>query len=478
MADDAEHSLLSASGSHGWIYCAGKIPSEEGRRQTSDYAEEGTAAHTLGADVLTDRIDGKRTTARDHIGREIVTKAGSKYTVDTEMAEPVDDYADACMSLANGAGALRLVEQRVRYAPHIGAELDEAWGTGDFIAALFDQPELVWTDPDTDATRTFPAGDELQIHDYKHGMGVRVDAPGNPQMRLYGLGALYEYGHLGDFVRVRMCIHQPRKDHFSEEILTVEELLAWAETVKPAVPRVRKAMALAEATWAKLGTTPEAASFQQWQAFSAALHKAGFLQPTDKGCRFCDGKAICAALREETFGAVAGGQAAAADFPDLTVDTPADVAAYGDNWMAVVADKLELIDVFVRAVRREIDNRVLTHGRTIDGFEVVQGRLGNRKFKDAGKAEAMVRAHGINDVYARKFMSPAQLEKKLAKAHPLLWADLQDLIHREPGAPSVARVGSGRTKLSATSTRDDFADMSQPAAQGAAAGFAEPHPFR
>ena len=37
------------------------------------------------------------------------------------------------------------------------------------------------------------SGDTLTIVDYKHGKGVPVAAKGNPQMRLYALGALNRY---------------------------------------------------------------------------------------------------------------------------------------------------------------------------------------------------------------------------------------------------------------------------------------------
>ena len=36
-------------------------------------------------------------------------------------------------------------------------------------------------------------GDTLDITDYKHGKGVIVSAEGNPQMRLYAIGALKHY---------------------------------------------------------------------------------------------------------------------------------------------------------------------------------------------------------------------------------------------------------------------------------------------
>jgi hypothetical protein len=53
--------------------------------------------------------------------------------------------------------------------------------------------------------------DAVEVCDFKYGLGVRVDAEGNPQIRLYGVGALEAYGDLlGDVHTVRLHIFQPR----------------------------------------------------------------------------------------------------------------------------------------------------------------------------------------------------------------------------------------------------------------------------
>lgn len=53
----------------------------------------------------------------------------------------------------------------------------------------------------------------------------------NPQLRLYGLGAIEAFGMLYDFSRVRMTIHQPRLDNVSSEELPVTELVDWGNSV-------------------------------------------------------------------------------------------------------------------------------------------------------------------------------------------------------------------------------------------------------
>ena len=75
------------------------------------------------------------------------------------------------------------------------------------------------------------ADEELQIIDYKHGVGVLVEADHNSQMMCYALGALEVFDGIYDIERIQMTIFQPRRDNISTCTLTKEELLSWADTV-------------------------------------------------------------------------------------------------------------------------------------------------------------------------------------------------------------------------------------------------------
>ena len=50
----------------------------------------------------------------------------------------------------------------------------------------------------------------LTVIDFKYGKGVAVEAEWNPQMMLYGLGALELFDALYDIETIRMVIYQPR----------------------------------------------------------------------------------------------------------------------------------------------------------------------------------------------------------------------------------------------------------------------------
>ena len=77
--------------------------------------------------------------------------------------------------------------------------------------------------------------DTLTVIDYKHGLGVLMDAEKNPQMMCYALGALNLFDVIYDIRQVSMTIFQPRRDNVSTCTMSKEVLLQWAETVlKPA----------------------------------------------------------------------------------------------------------------------------------------------------------------------------------------------------------------------------------------------------
>ena len=78
------------------------------------------------------------------------------------------------------------------------------------------------------------ADDTLRICDYKHGLGVLVDAADNPQMKCYALGALELFDDIYDIDNVSMTIYQPRRQNISTFEISKDELHKWAdEVLKP-----------------------------------------------------------------------------------------------------------------------------------------------------------------------------------------------------------------------------------------------------
>src|SRR5690606_17221957 len=200
---DRKHAILSASGAHRWIECP---PSARLEQQFPDeqsvYAEEGTIAHELA-----------ETRLRQALGEKVqLSPRGTQSPYYGEaMEDHIADYVTLVMERIAAhrertPDTLIMFEQRLDFSQWV----PEGFGTGDVV---------VISDHD------------MEVIDLKYGQGVKVEAAGNPQLRLYGLGAYAAYGMLYDIRQVHLTIVQPRLDHMSTETIGVGALLEWAEEV-------------------------------------------------------------------------------------------------------------------------------------------------------------------------------------------------------------------------------------------------------
>lgn len=201
-----KHALLSASSSHRWLNCSPSARLEqEFADQTSEAAEEGTAAHAL----------------CEHKLRKAL-KMRSKKPVSKYDSDEMDACTDAYVQFV-----LESIAEARQYCPDptvmIEQQLDfscwvpEGFGTGDCLIV---------------------ADKLLHIIDFKYGQGVLVNAENNPQMMLYALGALRLFDCLYDIEQVSMTIFQPRRENVSTWTVAVDELKEWAETtLKPTADR-------------------------------------------------------------------------------------------------------------------------------------------------------------------------------------------------------------------------------------------------
>ena len=203
-----KHALLSASSSHRWLNCP---PSarlcERYEDRGSDYAAEGTDAHTLCEYKL-----------RCALGEDLSHVADIRDTLDfysEEMEECADGYAAFILELLEAAkqtcaDPVVLIEQRLDFSRYV----EGGFGTGDCVII---------------------ADGTLHIVDYKHGQGVLVEAEDNPQMKLYALGALDLFDGIYDVSKVSMTIYQPRRYNISTHTVFKESLYQWAdEVLRPA----------------------------------------------------------------------------------------------------------------------------------------------------------------------------------------------------------------------------------------------------
>lgn len=207
------HAVLSASGSSRWLACTPSAMLEkEIPDTTSEYAEEGTAAHELSEIYLQYEIGeiakGTRTKRLNKFKKE------NKY-YSQEMEDYVLHYVDIVTEKINEAKSnsvadpIVMIEQQLDFSEWV----PDGFGTGDVVIV---------------------ADNYIEIIDLKYGKGVPVSAVNNPQARLYALGAVNQFGILYDFEEVRSTIVQPRLDNVSTEVIDIADLNDWAEmVVKP-----------------------------------------------------------------------------------------------------------------------------------------------------------------------------------------------------------------------------------------------------
>lgn len=193
------HAKLSASGSSMWINCPGSyglakdLPDVE-----TPFAEEGTRAHAYCEYLVRTKVCGAKGLTPVVPDNREMELCGQDYA-DFVLDKYIEDWEDF---------PLVEVEQKVDFSPWV----KEGFGTCDCLIVK---------------------ADKLVIIDFKYGKGVKVEAKGNTQLRLYALGALNRF-RLWDFKTIEMNIFQPRLDHISTEEIPIEELMQFGEFAKKA----------------------------------------------------------------------------------------------------------------------------------------------------------------------------------------------------------------------------------------------------
>mgnify|MGYP002713534637 CR=1 FL=1 len=368
---ERDHALLSASSAHRWIHCTPAPYLEAQHPDTSsDAAAEGTAAHELAEHKLRQHLDMP------------TTRPVSEWDSE-EMDDYTDQYADHVMAELQRArevdkAAFLAIEERLDFS-HI---VPEGFGTGDALIV---------------------ADDTLTVVDLKYGKGVEVSAVGNPQMRLYALGALATYGAIYDIEKVRMVIFQPRIDNISVDEVAVDELTAWAEDV------VRPAAEKAIAGEGEL--------------------KAG------EWCRFCRHAAQCPERAREMFAPVptTAEHVPAAPDPDTLTD---------DQIATIVAHSGELKKWLEKVEKYTLEKAL--EGHTYPGLKLVEGRS-VRKYTDKGAVAQAVESAGEDPYKPREILGITDMTKLLGKKR--FEELLGDHIHKPEGKPALVPVTDKRPAL-------------------------------
>lgn len=372
-----KHARCSASSAFRWINCPGSVALSEQCPSpgSSSYADEGTLAHSLAELKLRHWL---KEITDEQYGEQLAAIQTSEY-YDGEMEEATDFYVSTVLEevAAAGEGAVLMVEQRLRLTKWI----PEGFGTGDTVIISITQHYI-------------------QVIDLKYGKGVKVDAPHNPQLRLYGLGAVDLFSILYDFDTVKTTIVQPRLDHVSSETVALDELLTWVE--EEVAPKAIMAME---------GTDYLAAG--DW-------------------CRFCPAKAVCRKRAEANL------ELARHEFrkpPLLTDEEIGEVLHQADELQKWAAD------VSAYALEQALA------GRHFDGWKLVEGRS-VRKYADEVGVAAALTAAGFDEamLFERKLYGITAMEKIVGKKR--LAETLGELIVKPQGKPVLVPESDKRDPIS------------------------------
>jgi hypothetical protein len=389
------HALLGASKASQWINCTPSARLQEGvEDKRSEYADEGTLAHDLAEIILTRRL-----TICDSIKRKTLDKklellmANPMYG--PEMENAVQDYVE-------------MVEERYMAAK---ARSEDA------VVVLEDWLDFSdWTAPKQGGYGdvVLIADGVLDVIDFKYGKGVPVSAIGNPQIRLYGLGAWNKYNFLYDIRELHLTIAQPRLDSITTEVITVDELLDWAEnTVKPAA--------------------------------ALAFEGKGEAKPGDH-CRWCKVKATCRVRADANMAAL---QYEFREPALMTLEEIGSIMFIAQQLKAWAGDVEEY--AFEQA---KLGNRVPL-------WKLVEGRS-NRTITDKDAAKAKLEAATLpsgEKLPSDKYLKPQELlgigdlEKRIGKKE--LNTLIGDLIVKPPGKPVHVPETDPRAELN--SVEQDFA---------------------
>lgn len=264
---------------------------------------------------------------------------------------------------------------------------DESWVEMPLLKAL---QEL---DPDfggtADYVRYRPSTKHLRVTDYKYGAGTYVEVDDNAQLKIYALGAMLEVDR--PVAEVEVVIVQPRYEG-------ARPVRVWNFRAVDLLDFVADLQSTAKVT--RQDNPPLASG--EW-------------------CGFCPAKRVCPELTAKRHALLASQFGEITDYKQL----------------ATVLATIPQVKAQIKAIE-EFAYREAVAGKEIPGFKLVEKRPSRKWVREADVIE-WAQKLAIDPFAPRELLSPAQLEKVLAK-------DAPKGKKKEAGKalePFVERVSSG-----------------------------------
>ena len=393
------HARLSASSAHRWLVCAPSV-NGKGSSGSSIHAATGTYAHDIAAKCLSAALPS----ASDYFLKKGVVD-GYEIECDLEMVDAIDLYLDSVAE-----------DQQVG---------DVAWIEMPLLQALSKiDPDLGGT---ADYVRYRPATQHLLVADFKFGSGVYVDVNSNEQLMLYALGAMLECGKAVKDVTVRIV--QPRfegAEPVRDYHFKAHSILDFAADVQAAAQRSRD---------------PNA-------PLVAGDH-----------CQFCPLARSCQELERHQHSLLAAEFVTVETAPSGAMSFAAEPGAVVDyGTLAQALASIPLVKERIKAIEAFAYEQALK-GAEIPGYKLVDKRA-VRKWKSEGEVILWAQERALDPYAPREVISPAQMEKLLAKDAPRgkkkdAGVALEPLVEKVSSGTALVPVTDSRAPAKVV-TADDF----------------------
>lgn len=377
------HALLGPSSAHRWLSCPGSMClGKQFEDMTSTYAEEGTLAHSIAELRARKRYT---TDLRPSEYEQQLAELQAHPLYDAEMMECTDEYLELIDSIIPEHKEPKiLLEERLDYS-HIA---EGGFGTGDCVIV---------------------SEERIDVIDYKHGKGVRVEVKDNPQLKLYGLAAMGLWAKQGTYTDKVVGAHvcQPRNGGSSSILYTAKDIAVWGvDVVKPAALKAQEC----------------------YESYPDDL--TDDMLCAGEHCRFCKAKAICKtrgkSVAVETYGMK-------------------ESHTYSDEELQAILSRAKQYTDWVADVQEHCLKRALS-GKPVPGFKVVNGRS-QRVFKNEERAFRMMQLHGypIDRFYVKKPLTVAQTERLVGKK---VFSSISEmLVETKPGNPTLVPESDARQAI-------------------------------
>lgn len=380
MASPTSHSdLFSPSSGARLIACPGSAKASKGiPEKISLFSSEGTDAHELASVRLLNSLGEKA---------EINTSDLTWYN--KEMEDYIAGYVAYCNEKVAEAkektkDVVTMVEQQVstdRYGEGL-------FGTCDFAVL---------------------ADGDLTIVDLKYGMGVKIDATDNVQLKIYALCLIETFGHLYDINNIKLCIYQPRLSNVSEWSISKDDLYKWSDTIlKDAIRKIKEG--------------------------SEEFHPG-------KHCKFCKAKPICKALRDKNL-----------DVAKKEFQPP---FLLNDEEIEEILDQAEDITEWLNTVKDFALSEAIK-GHKYKRYKLVEGRS-NRKWTDEDEVAKVVKDAGFNP-YEEKVLSVTSMQSLIGKKK--FEELLNSYIFKPKGKLTLAKRDEDK-RPEVTTAELDFKDLNE-----------------